>query len=256
MPDALVPAILSDLLSPGRVARLAKDGIWSALPEGQDAGRYDGRASAYDAVVGSRLYNRLVWGSSPAAYAAFAERAVQSDRLPLLDAGCGSLVFTADIYARARRPLVLVDRSLGMLGAAAVRLRRRRREGAPETIFLQADVLDLPFRPECFGTVLSMGMLHLFDDAEGFVGALRRVLAPDGHLFLTSLVTSRRIGRTYLAMLHRAGEVALPRTHRQLVEAIQGSRPGPPGRIDSYLQGSMAFLTVGADPPKVVGRSL
>ncbi|HVJ26243.1 MAG TPA: class I SAM-dependent methyltransferase [Vicinamibacterales bacterium] len=213
------------------------------MPEGGPDQSYDRRAAAYDRVVGSPLYNRLMWGSSPAAYAAFAARAVSSGRGPMLDAGCGSLVFTAGIYAGADRPLVLLDKSLGMLEAARDRLRAVRGVLPASTVFLQADLLDLPLASGCFSTVLSMGMLHLFDDVVGLVAALDRPLAPGGHLYLTSLVAERRIGRAYLSLLHRAGEVATPRTYAQTIQAVQRG-VGSTGRLDGDIQGSMAFMTL------------
>ena len=236
-------SLFADLLDPQRRLRPIGGGMWSALPEGQHAGRYDRRASAYDAVVGSRLYNRLLWGSSPAAYGGFAARALQSSDGPLLDAGCGSLVFTADVYARADRPLVLVDRSLGMLQAAQTRLRAAGGARARDAIFLQADLFDLPFRPGRFRTVISMGMLHLFEEIDGLVAALDRSLAPGGHLFLTSLVAERRIGRAYLSLLHRAGEVAPPRTNAQIIRAVQQGVASA-RHVNGDIQGSMAFLQV------------
>ena len=63
---------------------------------------YDLGAWFYDLVVGSRLYHRTVWGMPPDQHLAFARRALdlssnepdESDG-PILDAGCGSLLFTA-----------------------------------------------------------------------------------------------------------------------------------------------------------------
>lgn len=46
---------------------------------------YDRGAATYDAMVSSRLYNRLAWGTDPADYAAFACDAVESGDGPLLD---------------------------------------------------------------------------------------------------------------------------------------------------------------------------
>lgn len=201
--------------------------------------RYDRRAAAYDLVVGSRLYNRVMWGSSPRAYAAFAERAVRSGDGPLLDAGCGSLVFTADAYARAARPLVLVDRSAGMLRAARARLARAAGGRARDPVFMKADLRHLPFRSTAFSTVVCMGMLHLFDDAAGIVSALLRVARPDGQVFLTSLVAETAIGTRYLSLLHRSGEVAVPRTRDRLRSELDAAAGGG---IEMTVEGSMAFI--------------
>ncbi len=239
---------------PGRILRPAGDQILSAIPAGGHGQRYDRRAAAYDRVVGSRLYNRLLWGSSPEAYASFAARAVQSGRGPMLDAGCGSLVFTAGIYAAADRPLVLLDQSLGMLEAARDRLTIVRGALPDDIILLQADLWDMPFKPACFRTVISMGMLHLFENVEGVASTLTRAVAPGGALFLSSLVAATWVGSRYLSALHRAGEVAAPRTEQQLVAALQRSAPDQQGRIESRVEGSMAFLQVGrATSGRVVG---
>jgi SAM-dependent methyltransferase len=216
-----LPASISGLLLDGVELRPVGDGVWSVLPADAPGQVYDRRAAAYDFVVGSRLYNRLLWGSSPQAYGAFADRAVFSGSGPLLDAGCGSLVFTAAVYARTDRPLVLVDRSIGMLRAARTRLHRAVDGRSDGVVLLQADLRRLPFKPRAFSTVLCMGMLHLFDDVSQAVFALAELAEPGGHLFLTSLVAETRIGKGYLSVLHRAGEVATPRTRDTLLHELQ-----------------------------------
>ncbi len=113
---------IDDLVRPGRRLVDAGDGLLSALDPGERDAPYDRHAALYDRVVGNGLYNRLLWGASTASYAAFAATAVAAARGPLLDVGCGSVVFTAAGYRTAGRPLVLVDRSLGMLARAAQRL--------------------------------------------------------------------------------------------------------------------------------------
>ena len=99
---------------------------------------YDRKAAVYDRVVGARAYNRVIWGTSTTAYRKFASEALASGTGPMLDAGCGSAVFTAGVYRRASRPLVLVDRSIGMLvrahgalGGAYLRVLQRAGEVGP-----------------------------------------------------------------------------------------------------------------------------
>jgi SAM-dependent methyltransferase len=240
-----LPAFLTDLLVDGGALRAVDDRIWSVLPHDAPGQSYDGRAKAYDAVVGSRLYNRLVWGSSPRAYSAFAARALASGSGPFLDAGCGSLVFTAKVYARAARPVVLVDQSIGMLRAARARLLRATAvrpssSGAlDEIVLLQGDLRRLPFRAGSFDTVMCMGMLHLFDEAGTIVTALSNAARPGAQLFLTSLIAETGIGRRYLALLHRAGEVAAPRTRDQLLLELQSAAV-----LSSEIatEGSVAFI--------------
>ena len=199
-----------------------------------------------DRVVGSALYNRLLWGSSPRTYSAFADRAVRAGRGPLLDAGCGSLVFTAQAYARPNRPVVLMDESVGMLHAARARLRRTGGRVPDEAALLQGDVRDLPFRPACFSTVLSMGMLHLFDDVATLARGLVKTTEPGGQLFLSGLVEETWIGRRYLSLLHRAGEMTEPRTADQLLKELHAITANPAAAISIEIEGSMAFIVVTA----------
>jgi ubiquinone/menaquinone biosynthesis C-methylase UbiE len=236
------PEFISALLLEGVNVRPAAEGIWSVLPSDRLPARYDRRAAAYDVIVGSRLYNHVLWGSSPSTYTAFVERAVCSSAGPLLDAGCGSLVFTAEVYSRADRPLVLVDRSLGMLQAGRARLARSLGDGSGEVTFLQADIECLPFRSQVFSTVVSMGMLHLFDDTHEMVQALARVAEPSAQMYLTSLVAETPIGKSYLRLLYKAGEVAAPRTGAQLLGELQSVESifVPPRAIET--EGSMAFV--------------
>jgi len=203
---------------------------------------YDARAAAYDRVVGSALYNRLLWGASSERYRAFARRAVAAGDGPLLDAGAGSAVFTAGAYADADRPLLLVDRSLGMLMAARDRIADHAGGTLPSSAtLLQADANDLPLRDENVETVLSMGMLHLFDDAAGHVAELGRVLAPGGALFAMALVAEQWPGRAYIHLLHRTGEVAAPRRFEEMGEAVES---GLGATVEGVREGCMAFFEV------------
>jgi len=57
MPDAIVPSE-TDL-------REVRPDIASTLLPDAECAHYDARAAAYDRVVGSALYKRLLWGASP-----------------------------------------------------------------------------------------------------------------------------------------------------------------------------------------------
>lgn len=210
-PVQSVQSVLSVL---DRPVRELQPGILSALPDDTPGQRYDSRARAYDRMIGSRLYNRIFWGSAPDEYRAFARRAVaSSDSGWFLDAGCGTLLLTAEAYAAAsHRPVIALDKSLGMLQRARERLLEINPAASEHVVFLQGDLLDLPFKAHSFRTVLSMGMLHLFDAAVPLVRSLDRLVEPGGQLFLSSLVTTGRFGDRYMRFLHRAGEIAAPRT--------------------------------------------
>ncbi len=209
--DAALP--LDSLLAPGRALRPVGGGIVSALSRPDEGAPFDRRAAVYDRIIGGRAYNRLVWGASIADYERFAAEALAAGDGPFLDAGCGTLVFTAAAYRQASRQLVLVDLSLGMLRRAASRL-----AGAPASL-VQADVLDLPFAPKRFATVACHAMLHVLDEPWAALAALRDQLAPGGRLFASMLVSDRAIGRPLLAALHRAGEVGRPRSTDELAGA-------------------------------------
>jgi len=197
---------------------------------------YDGRAAAYDRLVTSRLYNRLAWGTDPADYAAFARRAVDSAPGPLLDVAAGTAAATADAYRNSSRTVVLTDRSRDMLAEAAQRLAAG---GAvrPGVRFVQADAFALPFQPAEFDTVVCLGFLHLVDDAVGFIGGLRSLVAPGGRVFCSSLVAATPIGTRYLRLLRRAGEVAAVRTADDLATMF---------RSPVLRRGSMAYLELSA----------
>jgi SAM-dependent methyltransferase len=235
------PALLHGILDDGQELRPVGDDIWSMLAGDAPGQRYDRRARVYDALVGSPAYNRLAWGSAPRSYSAFAERAVRSGDGPFLDAGCGSLLFTADAYARARRPLLLVDQSIAMLRLARARLRKARAPVPDHFVLLQADLRRLPFRDGSFPTVLCMGILHLFDDPGGVAGDLARVAPAGGQLFLSSLVAETWRGTRYLNILHAAGEVARPKTLKRLLEELEGAGAlAPP--IEAASEGCMSFI--------------
>lgn len=200
---------------------------------GLDSGdRYDGRAAAYDRLIGSELYNRLAWSTSPTDYANFARRAVESANGPLLDVAAGTAIATSAAYRASSRPLVLTDRSRDMLAQASRRIAEngRVRTGVR---FMQADAFHLPFPSGSFDTVLCLGFLHLVEDPADFIDRLRGQLRPGGRLFCSSLVTATRRGSCYLRLLHKAGEIAAPRTADELA-ALTGR---------TWLRrGSMAYL--------------
>lgn len=145
------------------------------LPPDAEGAPYDSRAAAYDRVVGSTLYNRLIWGASTDLYRAFARRAVASGDGPLLDAGAGSAVFTDRAYADTDRPLILVDRSLGMLEAARDRIAKRAGGSLPASVtLLQADANELPLRDTSSPWGCSTCSTTWRDTSESSIGSSRR----------------------------------------------------------------------------------
>ena len=237
------------VIAEGLPVRPVEEGIYSVLPERPHSHLYDGRAAIYDWVVGTRLYNRAVWGASMSDYVAFAQQAVASDQAGmLLDAGCGSLLFTARAYLDGQRPILACDQSLEMLKRARSRLTKLA--GAlPERIFLlQADLASLPFRPGSFSTAICMNVLHHLADAGCLVEGLKKLLAGGGHLYLTSLVKGNRLlGDRYLAALHRRGDFVQPRTGAELEETLADSF-GP--HVNVRMHGNMAYATAVSPVPQ------
>ncbi|MGC4088121.1 MAG: class I SAM-dependent methyltransferase [Polyangiaceae bacterium] len=179
---------------------------------------YDLGAWLYDFVVGSRLYHHFAWGMSPGEHTEFARRALNEPVPgPILDAGCGSLLFTAPCYRRGVGQLTLLDASQGMLARA------RRRFDAPDAHWLQADLRALPLDSESFAKVFHFGVLHCLDDAKCVLSELFRVTRPGGRLFLSCLVLGRPRGDAFLRRLSRAGHVAAPRTANTVVSAVEGA---------------------------------
>lgn len=221
------------LLAVGRTLRPRGEGVLSALPPDDAGAPYDRTAAVYDRVVGGRTYNRVMWGTSTAAYGTFASEALAGGAGPVLDAGCGSAVFTAGVYRPASRPLVLVDRSVGML------VRARSRLGGAPAALVQADLHDLPFREEGFATVGCYGTLHVLPDPWAALAALWRQVAPGGRLFAAMLVTDRGLGSAYLRVLARVGEVGPPRGVAEVRAAVRRVL-GEQATVDRT--GSMAWL--------------
>ncbi len=79
-------------------------------------------------------------------------------------------------------------------------------------------------------------MAHLFEDLPALVAALRAQLAPTGQLYLAGLVAETRRARRLLEVLHRAGEVAAPRTAAQLRQALDEP-------ASFHTTGCMAYAT-------------
>ena len=208
---------LKEVLAGDRVVQLIEDDIYSVLSDASRPHHYDRRATVYDLLVSSRLYNSIMWGSSPRDYVAFARQAVTSSHGKFLDAGCGSLLFTASLYLETDRQIVAFDQSWAMLRRARKRLLKAAGRVPQHIILLQADLSDLPFRPASFGTVLCLNVLHQFAEVTSLLQNLERLLAEEGQLFLTSLISNNRfVGDRYLSALYWMREFVQPRTSAEL----------------------------------------
>ncbi|QKG71100.1 methyltransferase domain-containing protein [Erythrobacter mangrovi] len=197
----------------GQLDRLP-GGIETALPEAERGAEYDRLAKAYDLVVGNPIYNRIVWGCPKRAYDAAARRMLDRTDGPLLDFGCGSLVFTANAYRGHEQRLVLFDRSLGMLERAQGRL--------PGARFIQGDAFAPPFAPASFAGAMGWGMLHVFGSKSGYLAQLRDLVSPGAPVALGTLtLAGRNPGDFMLRQLYKQGEAAEPETRDDVIAAFE-----------------------------------
>ena len=229
-----------DLLRPSGTLREVEPGILSSLAN-PDGAAYDKFGSAYDWLVGTRLYNALAWGISPDLSRRIASESTDSAGGWHLDAGAGSLAFSATAYAKSARPIIVFDRSLGML-----RLAQKRLAGlagrVPEHVFLvQGDLNDVPFRDGVFASIVSLHVLHHLDDAGAVIRSLDALRMGDAtRLTMTSLVAGRRrFSTAYLNSLHRSGVVATPRTAEGLAEIFRSNVRGP---VSLSVTGALAIV--------------
>jgi ubiquinone/menaquinone biosynthesis C-methylase UbiE len=98
----------------------------------------------------------------------------------ILDAGCGTGVFTLDILSLGSKVIGL-DLSLPMLIQADKKLK-----GYPFQMVL-ADMLNLPFRKDSFDKVVSVTALEFIEDAKGTVKELFRVTRRGGCVVVATL---------------------------------------------------------------------
>ena len=232
---------LEDLVTEERCVRLIEEDIYSVVRDDSVRHHYDKRATLYDLIVGTRLYNSVMWGASPLEYVDFARQALSSSPDgTFLDAGCGSLLFTANVYVNSSRRIIAFDQSLAMLRRARQRLIKLS-GCVPEHIrLLQTDLSDLPFRRQSFRTVLCLNVLHQFADAASLISNLNELTTSPGNLYLTSLTsTNRTIGDCYLRALYAIGEFVRPRSEQELRQLLTKAL----GQEISYrVKGNMAFM--------------
>lgn len=233
---------LRTVVAEERSVRLIEEDIYSVLPDVSVQHLYDKRAPLYDLFVSTRLYNRVMWGASPANYSQFARQALNSSHDGIfLDAGCGSMLFSAHDYTASKRRIVAFDQSVAMLRRARQRLVKLSGHVPANIRLLQADLSDLPFRRKSFRTVLCLNVLHQIADAATLVSGFKELLSEEGNLYLTSLISNNRtIGDWYIKALYRTGEFVRPRNERELREVFVRSF----GQRISYVEkGNMAFIT-------------
>ena len=98
----------------------------------------------------------------------------------ILDAGCGTGIFTTDILSSGSQVIGL-DISLSMLIQAKKKLKEY-----PFWIIL-ADMLNLPFPGSSFDKVVSVTALEFVEDAKGAIGELFRITKRGGCIVVATL---------------------------------------------------------------------
>ncbi|AET67987.1 methylase involved in ubiquinone/menaquinone biosynthesis [Desulfosporosinus orientis DSM 765] len=231
---------LSELLQNNVNLRLSEPHIYTVYQNTEVANSYDtGFGNIYDWVACNPLYNRFIWGYSIAKFASFDYEALtSSNKGYVLDLGCGSLAFTAQTYIQySDRPVVLIDQSLKMLKIAKSRLIQINGKVPDNMVFINADALQLPFKPNSFNTIISLNLLHCLDDINKLMIGLKNVLSTDGKMYFSTLVKGNRVGDRYLKALGNAGKL-VPRNIDQLRAVLDE----PQRSIRYDLIGNMAFI--------------
>lgn len=213
------------ILKKGRDFRFVEPSLYSVYESENALNSYDsGFGNIYDTVACNSLYNRIAWGYSIDLFSQLANKALYSSGSGfILDAGCGSLAFTAKVYAEYReRPVVLLDQSLKLLRMAKKRLMDLVGHIPENLLFLHGDATALPFQDHAFDTLLSLNLLHVLPDQGSILRELHRVIARGGNAFFSTLVENERLSDHYLRYCERLGE-AYSRTIPELVQAFHGA---------------------------------
>ena len=240
------PHILSEIISKDVNIHLVEPDIYSVYSIGDSPGAFDktGMATIYDLVACNRFYNRLVWGYSIKEYATFCEDTLASSSKGwILDLACGSLAFTAKVYANcSNQPVVFVDQSLKLLRKARSRLEILKGNLSENMFFLHADALKLPFKANIFHSVISFNLLHCLCIAEvrTVLKEIKRVLTDRGNSAITTVVKSNRRSNWYLNMIATSG-VLISRSPDELLSAFNDMEM----QVTQEIKGNLTFIKYG-----------
>jgi SAM-dependent methyltransferase len=239
-----VSHILSKIISEDVNLNLVEPDIYSVYSIGDSPGAYDsiGASAIYDMVACNRFYNWLMWGYSIKDYAILCEDSLASSHEGwVLDLACGSLAFTAEIYANcSNRPVVFLDQSLKLLRKGKFRIEKLKGNLPENMFFLHADALQLPFKDNIFHTVISLNLLHCIDDMKTALKEIKRVLIDGGNFALTTLVKSSRWSNRYLNMLAGSGAL-ISRSPDELLSAFNDMEM----QVTHEVKGNLAFIRDG-----------
>lgn len=232
---------LSEILPKDVSLRLVEPHIYSLYPPDKIS-YYDKFGGIYEAVACNRFYNRIVWGYWTSEYHSLCLDALKSSTEGwVLDAGCGSLAFTAKTYLTYNeRPVILLDQSIRMLMLAKSRLIKLNGKVPSNMVFLHGDVLQLPFKPQSFGTTIAMNLLHVIKDIKTMLRGLKIVLMEGGSILFTTLLENNRFADKYLHKLGEAGYL-IPRSPDQLLSVFDEIGM----TVKCRIKGNLAFIYYG-----------
>ncbi|MFC1883188.1 class I SAM-dependent methyltransferase [Thermodesulfobacteriota bacterium] len=244
-----MPEIFEDgfwnLISKDLKLRLVEPYIYTVYDNFDSKSSYDRKfGSLYDRVACNPLYNRIIWGYLTKNYASLTLDALASSKEGwVLDAGCGSLAFTAKTYTQYHeRPIVFLDQSLKLIRIAKSRLIKLNGEFPENMVFVQGDALDLPFNQNMFTTVISLNLIHVVGDLKGLLSGIRNVLAENGRISFTTLVKSNNMRDRYLKLWEEKGEL-ISRDIEEICKIFD--ELGMPVKHD--IAGSLASIYYGSE---------
>ena len=233
--------MLSNIISEEVSLELIEPHIYSVYSIGDLPGSYDnlGASTIYDWVACNRFYNWLMWGYAVKDYVTLCEGILStSSEGWILDLACGSLAFTAGIYANStNRPVVFLDQSLKLLRKGKYRLEKLVGRIPESMFFLHADALQVPFRANVFQAVISLNLLHCIDEVKTALGEIKRLLADGGKSAITTLVQSNRWSNRYLNMLAGSGAL-ISRNQHELMTAFSDMQM----EVTYEIKGNLAFI--------------
>ncbi len=124
----------------------------------------------------------------------------------VLDAGCGTGIFSIIFANHGAERVTGIDISEGSLGTART---LKQRFGLENVLFQRQDMLELPFADASFDIVWAWGTVHHTTDPYRAIDQLIRVLKPGGSLLLAVYT------RTRLTFVHEIIRNILIRTPRR-----------------------------------------
>ena len=136
----------------------------------------------------------------------------------ILDAGCGSGIFTLDFLA-AGAHVVGLEISLPMLAEA------RNKTAAYPFFGVQGDILSLPFQNDTFDKVVSVTALEFIEDARGAVEEMFRVTRSGGAVVVASLNSLSPWAFRRIAKVNKEPEHVLKNAFFRSPEELQNIMP-------------------------------